>query len=119
MVTLLNGVSSLFLMVIPSLENGEQTIQCKVGGGSTFYCHLNVTLEANDEKFYKTCLNSNVKIVDEAHFEAMNQTSISVNCADIPNNWHNSFWLYLTVRVAIDILRASSLMLFEGSAINI
>ena len=31
-----------------------------------------------------------------------------------PDNWHHAFWSYLSVRVILDLLRASSLMLFEG-----
>ena len=36
------------------------------------------------------------------------------------NNWTRpDFWTYLTVRVLLDVLRASSLMLFEGAVVSI
>ena len=36
------------------------------------------------------------------------------------NNWMESeFWAYLTTRVLLDVLRASSLMLFEGAVVSI
>ena len=36
------------------------------------------------------------------------------------NNWNSpDFWSYLTIRVLLDILRASSLMLFEGAVVSI
>ena len=34
-------------------------------------------------------------------------------------NWTLSFWTYLAVRLILDLLRASSLMLFEGAVIAI
>ena len=36
------------------------------------------------------------------------------------NNWDTEeFWYYLAIRVLLDILRASSLMLFEGAVVSI
>jgi len=36
------------------------------------------------------------------------------------NNWNNEeFWAYLAIRVLLDVLRASSLMLFEGAVVSI
>merc|ERR1719192_1840823 len=36
------------------------------------------------------------------------------------NHWYDQyFWTYLLVRVLLDILRASSLMLFEGAVVSI
>jgi len=38
----------------------------------------------------------------------------------VGNNWlRQEFWSYLTVRVLLDVLRASSLMLFEGAVVSI
>ena len=34
-------------------------------------------------------------------------------------NWTLSFWTYLAVRLILDLLRASSLMLFEGAVVAI
>ena len=34
-------------------------------------------------------------------------------------NWRISFWTYLTARLILDLLRASSLMLFEGAVVAI
>ena len=41
-----------------------------------------------------------------------------VFCEPRIKNWHHSlFWQYLSIRVLLDVLRASSLMLFEGALI--
>ena len=50
-----------------------------------------------------------------------NDISIPTNITLLTNNhWYNQeFWIYLVVRVLIDILRASSLMLFEGAVVSI
>ena len=38
----------------------------------------------------------------------------------VQNHWYDQyFWSYLLVRVLLDILRASSLMLFEGAVVSI
>ena len=43
---------------------------------------------------------------------------ILVTCETGTKNWrHPLFWKYLLIRVALDVLRASSLMLFEGALI--
>ncbi len=36
-----------------------------------------------------------------------------------PDAWQTSFWSYLSVRIVLDVLRASSLMLFEGAVVVI
>lgn len=52
-----------------------------------------------------------------------NETMIAVNMTSLVmtnNNWQETeFWAYLTTRVLLDILRASSLMLFEGAVVSI
>ena len=48
----------------------------------------------------------------------MYYNSISVICDSGTKNWrHSLFWKYLCIRVVLDVLRASSLMLFEGALI--
>jgi len=43
---------------------------------------------------------------------------MEVICDSGTKNWrHSLFWKYLCIRVALDVLRASSLMLFEGALI--
>ena len=43
---------------------------------------------------------------------------ITVICDSGTKNWrHSLFWKYLCIRVVLDVLRASSLMLFEGALI--
>ena len=38
----------------------------------------------------------------------------------VQNHWYTQeFWTYLSVRVLLDVLRASSLMLFEGAVVSI
>ena len=50
----------------------------------------------------------------------MMQTSHAPSTAEYYNeNWTLSFWTYLAVRLILDLLRASSLMLFEGAVVAI
>jgi len=83
--TLLNGGSSLLLLVIPPVINSE---------------HFN-------EDF------GNVSLL-------IRNTTVVDSGAIVGNNWlRQEFWSYLTVRVLLDVLRASSLMLFEGAVVSI
>ena len=46
-----------------------------------------------------------------------NETELIIG---MENNWSSDeFWYYLAIRVLLDVLRASSLMLFEGAVVSI
>lgn len=57
-----------------------------------------------------------------AHYSLLsNLTATAAGEEDVShNNWSSDqFWCYLTIRVLLDVLRASSLMLFEGAVVSI
>ena len=88
--TFLNGASSLLLLAIPAVNN---QVSSK----------------------YKSTSNSNCDFV---FFQTVNNGTVLVIGSE--NNWNNEeFWAYLAIRVLLDVLRASSLMLFEGAVVSI
>lgn len=88
--TLLNGASSLLLLAIPPVFISGQFNETI---GDSIVANSSVIIE---------------------HFNE------DLGVGIVANNWlTEAFWSYLTVRVLLDVLRASSLMLFEGAVVSI
>ena len=128
-ITFLNGAASLLLLFIPPVKqrvnlccnNIADTISCDLllpfqseitnsSSSTTIFCPTpngTVSLEAFTS-------NNNNSTVDSSCTLNCHQ-SVTVQGED----WMTSFAFYLGVRVLLDILRASSLMLFEGAVVVI
>lgn len=95
LLTFFNGASSLLLLAIPSMmtsSSSESEAESIFQHEETF---TNLTTSTNLTSFNNETLVQN-------------------------NHWYDQyFWNYLLVRVLLDILRASSLMLFEGAVVSI
>jgi len=92
LLTFFNGASSLLLLAIPSMMTSSSSESESIFQHQETFANL-------------TTLT--------------NLTSFN-NATLVQNHWYDQyFWTYLLVRVLLDILRASSLMLFEGAVVSI
>jgi len=98
LLTFFNGASSLLLLAIPSMMTSTSSSESTE---SIFQQH--------QESFTNLTTTS-------TNLTSFNNATIVQN----NNHWYDQyFWTYLLVRVLLDILRASSLMLFEGAVVSI
>lgn len=123
-VTFLNGFSSLALLAVPM-------VSVNVGACCTNEACVPIDVETY-QNLTSTMFEGQIRIscihdgVTQRTFTELNESitcSANSTCTAMVSKgmdiWLESFSLYLSARVALDVLRASSLMLFEGAVVVI
>jgi len=135
--TALGGLSSVLILLVPAKSGRETaTYCCNYTESSildTLYCAKNVSsyIENESSSLFKTSSHSSLSSCDFDNLtRQLNLTNIAFGDENIEDvceytcttssegvEWDRILWFYIALRAILDILRASSLMMFEGAVV--
>ena len=131
-ITFLNGAASLLLLTISSASttdvyNNQSIELCCIENEEVCFDSNYLLDNKTNVEFSMTCSSPQGQIFNPTISRSpYDQTCLTLNCTLSQTNFENDqnlkmklFWYYLSIRLVLDILKSSSMSLFDGASIAI
>lgn len=119
LMTLVSGGASLLLLLVPSkYEPGTLQVTC-CPSGLCQAANVSFTLLSPPNNLtLPTCWPAGILEAESSNYEPSGcEEATEVSCLSVRANWGSVLIYYTILRSLIDVLRASSVMMFEGAVV--